>query len=537
MTKEHSENVVVAALAVSLALHVALMFFAKGRVMSHAAPEKYRAVKRAVMKVENRRIERDIISLSEIKDEKAERPAPESAAAELLRPSADELKNDDAFKSELLFPNVSVDAGLSPAKEEFKILPSSVERVKLAGDEPRFEFSRPDPAKTDVMFVSRAAKFAMASEKPNFSIAPARLPEMLPPSEKDGFKQEFSVAKFVPSPMVYDEVDAAVIEEEKRAVKRLLHSSRQNELSKHLDMNLKSFCDGDWTYFRLCISGRESLRTVPKDFVLLLDASGSIGSERLNSLKKSAREILRSAMNTGDRFNLVAFRDRYSYAFKSWREVNTQSLSAADRFLSTLASYGRTDVFASIESVLTLPREPKRPLIALVVTDAKANSGLRESAKIISKFSNLNEGLVSVYMYGVSNDADRQLIDILTRANRGESIVYVGSRKSGAGSAVKGLSERFRDPQLTDIGYVFSANSSVEAFPKRLKNLYAGGSVEIYGRVPRSVTRTTLFLRSLAGDKSYGGFFNLTFADDGGHYADIKKMFENEKSIYLKTIE
>ena len=94
----------------------------------------------------------------------------------------------------------------------------------------------------------------------------------------------------------------------------------------------------------------------------------------MGSIKLATRKILRSALNTGDRFNLVAFRDRFSYAFKSWRNCTTDSFAAAEKWLAKEASYGRTDVFASIASVLALPRDPARPLVALVVTDGEANT-------------------------------------------------------------------------------------------------------------------------------------------------------------------
>ena len=248
---------------------------------------------------------------------------------------------------------------------------------------------------------------------------------------------------------------------------------------------------------------------VDKLTVSVLDASGSLGADRLNSCRSAARRILRSAMNSGDRFNLVAFRNRFDYAFARWQECTAATFEQADKWLVSLTSHGRTDVFSTIRSVLTLPRDPTRPLIALVVTDGDANSGVSETAEILSKFTALNDGLISVYMYGVKGSANRELIEVLTRGNRGESFIFDGIASWRAGSGLESLSERFRDPVLSDLRLVFTTESQVEAYPRILKNLYRGDAVTVTGRVPKGTKQVMFSLQGLNGSRAYDGLFTL----------------------------
>ena len=292
---------------------------------------------------------------------------------------------------------------------------------------------------------------------------------------------------------------------------------------------LAATSDGAWTYFRLRIAPTTSLRVVPKDVVVLIDASGSIGKDRMRSIREAAKKILRSSTNSGDRFNFVAFRDRFSYAFKRWQECTVQSFEQSDRWLDTVVPHGRTDVFSTIASVLTLPRDPARPLIALVVTDGDANTGVRDTSEIISKFTALNDGLVSVYMYGVKSSANRELIDVLTRGNRGESFIFDGWRWS-AGSGIEGLSNRFRDPVLSDLRLVFASSTKAEAFPRRLKNLYKGETLEIVGRVPASTKEVAFSLKGLNGAKAYEGFFRMPLSSAAADPA-AAAAWRDEKSI------
>ena len=273
-------------------------------------------------------------------------------------------------------------------------------------------------------------------------------------------------------------------------------------------MSATSAASGGWAYFKLKLSPGDGLRSVPKDVVVLFDASASIANDRLRSCREAAREALRACMNTGDRFNLVAFRDDFEYAFRMWRPCDAAAYADADKWMEGLAAHGRTDVFGSIASVLKLPRDATRPLIAFVITDGDANSGVSATSRIISRFTALNDGLVSIYMYGVKKTANRELIDILTHGNRGEGFIYGGDRAQ-AGSAIGAMAAEFRDPVVSDLRMIFTAQSRAEAYPVRLKNLYRGQSVEVTGRVPEGVNEVAFSLKGLNGAKACEGFFKV----------------------------
>ena len=332
------------------------------------------------------------------------------------------------------------------------------------------------------------------------------------------------------SDAVMPKVDEAVVEKEKEAVRSLVDAEDAKEMNSVVRASVESGVDGGWRYFKVKLDPSESLETVPKDLVVLIDASGSIGKDRMGSIRGAAKRILRSAANTGDRFNLVAFRDRYSYAFKSWQDFNTATFDAADRWLNGVAPYGRTDVFRTISSVLTLPRDPKRPLVALVVTDGDANAGVSDTASILSRFTALNDGLVSVYMYGVKESANRELIDVLTRGNRGESFIFEGSRFR-AGEGLEALSERFRDPVLSDLRLVFASDSRAEAYPRLLRNLYRGRGVELVGRVPVDEKKVSFSLKGLNGQQAFESYFSLDIGKDGGRGSALAGEWRAERAV------
>ena len=511
MTKEGRENLLLAALAVSVAVHVALMFAARTMVMTHVDRSSLKAHRKAPMQAK-RFVERpDPVSMDVVKDLIAKKDAP--GAGEEAIPAA-KPASDERIRSE-----EPVKANPASVKPPETVIPKEVPAVFEVepvgkGDDvirpPEMKLETPTlrlvAAAPDVRVASGPAAETPAFASP--SVAPPAPAAATPAAALPAREPQAAKERFVPREEVSEKVDEKLVEAEKTAVRDLLDAEKVGDISSFVAIRTAMFPAGKWTYFRVDISPKGGFAPVPKDVVVLIDASGSIGNDRLKSCRMAAKRILRSCTNTGDRFNLVAFRDRFKYAFRSWRECDRDSFERADRWLDSLAAHGRTDVFSTIRSVLALPRNPSRPLVALVVTDGDANEGVSETSEILSKFTALNDGLVSVYMYGVKGAANRKLIDVLTRGNRGESFIFGGMRWN-AGSGIEGLSERFRDPVLSDFRMVFPTALRAEAYPRLLRNLCRGGTVEVFGRVPAGSKEVSFSLKGLRGGEAYEGFFRL----------------------------
>lgn len=543
MTGFGRQDFLLVALIVSLVAHVALMAFMRPQVMTHVAGEWTKRRANGPIKVTEAQERPDPLSIESVSDVDAVRESPD-AAAEALLPAAATL-DAPGQEVDVSAPEFAPSAP-SVADVSFEFAPSLSEVIHVEGTSPStFSMRLPRESLSSVGLAPSATATAPESAHSDIAVpAPTFEAPVFTPDFNDANLASSEPASspvterlpqadaYVPPKEVLAHVDEQVVEAEKAAVRGLLDVRDADELAKFVDVAATSASSGGWTYFRVMLNPRSQLPVVPKDVVVLMDASGSIGDDRLKSCQAAARKILRTCTNTDDRFNLVAFRDRFTYAFREWQPCTKSAFNKADRWLGTLAAHGRTDVFAVIRSVLTLPRDPSRPLIALVVTDGDANSGVRETSEILSKFSALNDGLVSVYMYGVKEGANRELIDVLTHGNRGESFIYGGTRWH-AGEGIEGLSERFRDPVLSDLRIVFSSDVQAETYPRLLRNLYRGENVDFVGRVPDGVREVSFSLKGLNGNKPYEGFFRVDLS--ASQFDDqLPSAWSDERSIDQK---
>ena len=520
MTKERREEAVLIAVAASVAIHVGLMMLVRPQVMTHVVTDAVRHSRHVPMHVEKAQPRPETVGINALEDLQAAKDAP---VADVAVPVAEAVSDGQVRAPDAPAPS-AVDETRPPPPDApvFDVSPVKTSGKSEAVAVPMTRIETPQSVAAD----SSAPAFAIEIPKTVAHAAPpppktpppsaaANDPvEAFPPAKiaRDEASRSAPPVAFTPASEVYEKVDEQVVAAEKKAVRELVAAEDARELGKAVNAVMTATAKDGWTYFRVMLTPCASLSVVPKDFVVLIDASGSIGKERMSSIRGASKRILRTVANSDDRFNLVAFRDKFSYAFRAWQECSQPAFDSAERWIDKLAAHGRTDVFATISSVLTLPRDPTRPLIALVVTDGEANTGVSDTAEILSKFTALNDGLVSVYMYGVKTSANRALIDVLTRGNRGESLIFDGWQKRKAGSGIESLTERFRDPVLTDLRVVFASGTRAEAYPRLLRNLYRGETLGFVGRVPSGTKDVAFSLKGLNGRDAYEGFFKLPIA-------------------------
>ena len=538
MTRERRQDVVIVALVLSMALHVGLMFYVRSQVMTTIAGGVTRSERPAAMRVRRAADAVEPAKIDELLDLKAVRDEPEAERIDLpdtpLEVAAPEVDKVAplALSEDIAVPEVEKATFSAKVADEIGEKPSAM--PVMAIDTPLALMTASSVVPLSERSVAcpqpKSLPVPAAAGVPDAPAA-AALPVRRIVKEQDPQRRRQSAA-FKPSETVYEKVDEQVVSEEKAAVKLLVDQDKAEELVKFVDSAVVRETVGEWCYFKVMFSPRPNLTTVSKDLVVIIDASGSVGRERMGSIRKAAKKVLRTATNTGDRFNLVAFRDRFTYAFAAWQACDRESFERSDEWLDNLAAHGRTDVFGTISSVLTLPRNPSRPLIALVITDGDANAGVSDTASILSQFTALNGGLISVYMYGIKSTGNRELIDTLTSGNRGESLIFDGWRWN-AGDGIEPLSELFRDPVLSDIAVIFATGCPAEAYPRYLRNLYRGGTLSFCGRVPAGAREVAFSLRGLNASTAYEGFFRLPL-DRAAARDGIAAEWQRERAIDLK---
>lgn len=278
-------------------------------------------------------------------------------------------------------------------------------------------------------------------------------------------------------------------------------------------------------YFRLDILRRpeSALPIMPKDVVFIQDISGSIKAWRLRACKDSLKAALFRTLRNGDRFTLFAFRDNTLTPARDWLTFNDATRQRADTFIDSLRALGNTNLFLLLQDLFTLPADPTRPLVAVIITDGEPTVGVTETTRIIGEFSRLNQGRIAVYTFGVK-PRNPYFLDMLCYANRGESATASGDL-SRLADELSPVFDSIRNPVMKGLTLTFDARSGGEIHPRHLTHLYADRTLTVYGRVPKSTQSVTCQLRGVSAAAPYDAVFSFDFADATPSRLDLRKAW------------
>ena len=288
----------------------------------------------------------------------------------------------------------------------------------------------------------------------------------------------------------------------------------------------------DRSYFRLEIAARDPsvLPVVPKDIVFVQDASRSLAEERLHFCRDALNQTIR-LLNPGDRFNVVLFREDAEFCFKGWASPTEENLTRAKAFIDAMKSRGDTDVFNSMKSILSLPRDNARPLIIVLVTDGKATKGLTESSRIIGEFSKLNDN-VSVFALGTHGRANNYLLNLLSFCNRGTANVVTSGRWD-IPKNIAAVAEGCSQPVLGRVDVTTDITSHADLYPLPSANLYANRTLEYYGSCPGDVTNLVVQVRGEGGKSKCDIIFQMDLANAAEGGGDIRENWVRRRMYSL----
>ncbi len=290
----------------------------------------------------------------------------------------------------------------------------------------------------------------------------------------------------------------------------------------------------EYLYFRIDIqrAGKKELPVIPKDVVLVQDCSASLTDRRLHFCKEGLKRSL-PLIRKGDRFNVIAFREKVDKCFNGWAEKTPENLRKAGNFIEALRSGGNTDLYSSLIALSEIERKPGRPAVAIVVTDGLPTSGITDSTEIIGRFSKINDGTMSIFAMGAVGRANTYLLDIVSYSNKGD--VYVINRgRWEIPDAVKNLMEQVSRPVMADLSFRFAEGITTEVYPVLSSDLYLDRPLTLYGRCPKSNDRIVFQAVGQGGDVECDMIFDIDLSSAGrSSEEDVRESWANQKIYHL----
>ena len=235
-------------------------------------------------------------------------------------------------------------------------------------------------------------------------------------------------------------------------------------------------------YFMLLASPRyasEKDKTISKNLVLVLDSSGSMSGAKIRQAKAAARFIVQH-LGQDDLFSLIDFDDGVTLFSDALVPADREHAEKALRFIDGIEDSGGTNINDALTKGLKLMRPGGRPNYVLFLTDGLPTVGTTGTAEILKNIGRANETGSRLFVFGVGDDVNTELLDGLSSEQRGVS-VYVAEAED-IEAAVSGFYEKVSSPLLSDLAVAFKGIETASVYPRVLPDLFKGSQLVLVGK-------------------------------------------------------
>jgi Ca-activated chloride channel family protein len=239
----------------------------------------------------------------------------------------------------------------------------------------------------------------------------------------------------------------------------------------------------------------------PREYVFVLDVSGSMEGFPLDTAKRVLRELA-GTLRPVDKFNVLLFSGAsYLIAPKSM-SASPENVAAALKAIDKERGGGGTELLPALQTALGLPQETKMSRTFVVMTD-----GYIEADKGAIDLVRSHLGDANVFSFGIGTSVNRYLIEGIAKAGQGEPFVVTDPSEAPKAAA------RFRDyigaPVLTQVKAKYDGFDAYDVDPVAIPDVFAARPVIVFGKY-RGAAKGTITVSGIGGTGPYEQRFDVS---------------------------
>ncbi len=291
----------------------------------------------------------------------------------------------------------------------------------------------------------------------------------------------------------------------------------------------------DKGYASLLISPRFSLKEsikIPRDFVLVMDTSGSMRGAKIEQAKKALKYCL-GQLDATDRFAVLNFSTGVSAYEDKLVDATSEQIKRATKWVEELEATGGTAIDAALQAAFKLrPQTSERPFTVIFFTDGQPTIGETNPERIFRNVKDRLNANTRVFTFGVGDDVNAALLDQLAEVTRGVSS-YVRNEEDIA-HKVESFYGKISAPVLTNLKLTTSDNVRLsETYPPELPDLFSGNQLVVLSRFSGEGP-ATLKLTGKVGTEEKEFVYEFRFPDKTDDSREfVEQLWARRKVGYL----
>lgn len=291
---------------------------------------------------------------------------------------------------------------------------------------------------------------------------------------------------------------------------------------------------GDDSYYLLWVTPPDNIsqsQVIKKNVAFVADISSSMAGDRIEQLRKSLNAMV-DMLNPKDMFNIVAF-NTGTHPFKN-DLVGADSYATreeAHKFINELGEVGMTNMEDAFKVSLNSTWDDTSVNAVVFLTDGKPTWPISTSAEsVIDTVAKYNSDSVSIFTFGIGDEAEESFLKLLAKQNSGFSIMIM--EDDSIDIVMESFMKKISYPLIKNISIDYDGFDKYDIFPRTIPNLYASAQLTILGRYRNTGTFKITFSGNI-GSQPFSLSNDLTFPSDMPNHPFVARMWASAKIDFL----
>jgi Ca-activated chloride channel homolog len=214
-----------------------------------------------------------------------------------------------------------------------------------------------------------------------------------------------------------------------------------------------------------------------REFIFVIDRSGSMSTHPMNQAKNALRACLR-ALGEHDTFTIEAFDTQNEWFAPKPLSVTQEHVNQADAWIEQIYARGGTEILRALQEALAIPVDKERQRYLVFLTDGAVSAEEQVLREVAAK-----RGNARLFSFGIGPSVNRYFLNKMAEIGRGTADFM------GANDDIEGVMTRFQDkvsyPALLDVSVTWQGAETWDSYPDVLPDVYAGEPLELSTRLAR----------------------------------------------------
>ncbi len=218
----------------------------------------------------------------------------------------------------------------------------------------------------------------------------------------------------------------------------------------------------------------QAAQIVPREYVFIVDVSGSMHGFPLATAKTLLRELI-ARLRPSDTFNVIPFAGGHSQLHRVSVPATEENVARAIGFIDGQKGGGGTELLPALRTALGMAADEGRARTFVIVTDGYVTIE-KEAFELVRS----NLGRANLFAFGIGSSVNRFLIEGLARAGQGEPFFVLNAQQAEREAArLRTMIER---PVLARIRVKFDGFDAYDLDPPQVPDLFAQRPILVSGK-------------------------------------------------------